>query len=156
MKKVLAYVVLALALLSVLASCDRRGRVIPKKTLSKIYAEMFAADEWLRDHPDARKTADTTFFYDPIFKKYGYTRKDYDASVREYIKSPDKYAQLINNTVKILDAEKKRLESIRSKQNLVKAMNDGICGYEWKDFEADTSFIYLKSDVERGYSVRTD
>ena len=154
-----------MACLILFSACGRNGRVIPKKKMAAIYADMFVADRWLSDHPYARKTADTTFFYNPIFKKYGYTSRDYEASVRHYIKTPDKYAQIISSASEIIEDEIKRMKRIQSRQQLVRDLNSGIFGYEWKDFEgsgewgvtlADTVMIQIKNNAERRDSIRTD
>ena len=63
---------LLLVLPCLLTGCAQRGRVIPEEKMSRIYEDMLLADQWLRDHPDSRKAADTTLFFDPIFKRYGY------------------------------------------------------------------------------------
>lgn len=165
MKGVSASVPALMLALVLLSACGRDGRVIPKKQMAAVYADMFAADQWLRDHPGARKNADTTFFYDPVFKKYGYTRKDYDASVRYYVKKPDKYAQIILSSSAILEKEIRRMEKIKSRQEFVRDMNSGIFGYARKDFDgpamwdvtlADSAMIQIKENAERRDSIRTD
>ncbi len=88
-----------LALLAVLcctAGCHRRARVIPAKTLTRIYTEMYLTDQWLRDHVEERKVADTSLVFDPIFRRYGYTFADYDKSIHYYIDRPDKYAKILS------------------------------------------------------------
>ena len=147
------------------SACGRKGRVIPKQKMAAIYADMLVADQWLTDHPYARKTADTTFFYNPIFKKYGYTSRDYEASVRHYVRTPDKYAQILTDAADILSEEIKRMERIQKRQQLVRDLNAGIGGYQWNDFDgqekwsvtlADTLMNQISGNAERRDSVRTD
>ena len=90
------HIVLLLTLLACLAGCGRRGRVIPEKKLMKLYTEMFVADQWLKDHASERNSADTSLFFDPIFRRHGYTFEDYDRSVHYYLDRPEKYAKLLN------------------------------------------------------------
>lgn len=108
MKKVLPLFLVALALVC----CARRSRVIPAATLSDIYVDMFMADQWVSQNTRARKTADTSNFYAPIFDKYGYTVEDYDASVKHYLRKPDKYAKILKSAGAKMNRQLKRLEAI--------------------------------------------
>ena len=90
------HIVLLLTLSAALAGCGHRGRVIPGKKFMKLYTEMYLADQWLRDNPDIRRTADTTLFFDPIFRRHGYSFADYDRSVHYYLDRPEKYGKLLN------------------------------------------------------------
>lgn len=95
----------------VLSSCGRKARVIPASTMSDIYADMFMADQWVAQNSRARRTADTSDFYGPIFDKYGYTVEDYDASVRHYLRKPDKYAKILKISATKLSRQEKRLQA---------------------------------------------
>ncbi len=106
------FLCVAAVLSAVVMSCSRSGRVIPASKLSDIYAEMFLADQWLVSHYSERRVADTTLFYEPIFKKYGYTLKDYDASVRHYIEKPDDYAKILKTASLKLDDKAKYLRKV--------------------------------------------
>ena len=107
MRKFGAVVLIALAL----SSCGRKARVIPASTMSDIYADMFMADQWVAQNSRARRTADTSDFYGPIFDKYGYTVEDYDASVRHYLRKPDKYAKILKISATKLSRQEKRLQA---------------------------------------------
>ena len=95
-----------------LVCCGRKARVIPAATLSEIYSDMFMADQWLAQNSRARRTADTSNFYAPIFKEYGYTVEDYDASVKHYLRKPDKYAKILKAAGAKMTRKAKRLEAI--------------------------------------------
>ena len=123
--------------------------------MSAIYVEMYVADQWLKDHPASAKTADTTLFYDPIFKKYGYNFRDYDASLRHYVSRPEDYLKIIEKSVKMLEADLDRLEDIKTRQERARKLNAAICGYEYRDF-ADLATSLYKYYAERRDSVRTD
>ena len=152
----LRYISTALLVALSVCGCGRRGRVIPEATLAEIYAEMFVADQWLVDHPSARKTADTTFFYNPIFKEHGYTFRDYDWSLRYYIRRPDKYAQVMSRVDKLLGKEVERLEGIEKEQKRVREINSRLKGYVRKDFTDSLELILYKGNVERRNGVRPD
>lgn len=124
------------------ASCARNGKVIPRKAMMDIYYDMFLADQWLNDHSQARKTADTTFFYEPIFEKHGYTFKDFDHSVSHYLKDPEKYSKMLKEVSKRLDKKSKELEKVRQAINNYHEPQ----GYEPTEFRAD-SLIWVDSLV---------
>lgn len=126
MRRCLSYLLAALLLTLSLVSCNRRGRIIPREKMADIYADMLLADQWLVDHPEARKTADTTFFYEPIFEKYGYSSRDYDASLNHYLKNPDKFATLIIDARKSLEREQKRLEKEKADSAAIKSQNQNV------------------------------
>ena len=90
MRKISEYALLGMLIcLCLLPSC-RRAKIISTRDMSDIYAEMFLADQWLNSNNDVRKTADTTRFYETIFRKYGHDFDDYDAGVNYYLKPPEK------------------------------------------------------------------
>lgn len=60
----------------------------------RIFEDMFIADQWIEQSTEDRRKADSTWFYEGIFNKYGYTFKDYDASMNYYIDKPDKFAKV--------------------------------------------------------------
>ena len=108
------HIVLLLTLSAALAGCGHRGRVIPGKKFMKLYTEMYLADQWLRDNPDIRRTADTTLFFDPIFRRHGYSFADYDRSVHYYLDRPEKYGKLLsyfrNNKEALISYKRRGIE----------------------------------------------
>ena len=48
------------------------------------------------------EAADTTLFFDPIFHKHGYTFEDYDASVRHYVRDPEKFGEIMERVKELL------------------------------------------------------
>lgn len=123
---------------AVLSGCSSRAKVIPARKLSSIYAEMFLSDQWLRDHSAARRTADTTLFYEPVFRSYGYTTRDYDATVNYYLDHPEQYAKILHETVAILDKEATRLQKIKDRIDGINEWNASIRGYVEKTFSLDS------------------
>ncbi|MBQ2522222.1 MAG: DUF4296 domain-containing protein [Bacteroidales bacterium] len=101
--------ILLLGLVLLPLSCSR-GRIIPARKFARLYADMLVADQWLRDHPEYRTQADTTLFYGAVFKKYGYSFKDYDASVYYYLEDPASYAKILKKSAAQLDRRRKAME----------------------------------------------
>lgn len=99
-RNIVAAVMLALAIVS----CSRKGRVIPKDTLSQIYADMFLVDQWISKERERMKAADTSLVYEPVLARYGYNSEDYRATVAAYLSEPDKYADVFKGSTAILKA----------------------------------------------------
>ena len=134
-----AHIVLLLILLATLAGCGRRGRVIPEKKLMKLYTEMYLADQWLRDHPDVRKKSDTTLFFDPIFRRHGYTFEDYDRSVHFYLDRPEKYGKLLNKASERIRKESARLQKEVDAERAYRQEIEHLLGlYRRQDFSTDS------------------
>ena len=79
-----SFVAVALVV-SAIASCSKEPGVIPKRQMEKIYHDMFLVDQWVMESEDRRRQADTSWLYEPIFEKYGYTVEDYRTSVNFYL-----------------------------------------------------------------------
>ena len=108
MKKLHGIILIAVVLSSVVLSCADKARVIPVRKMEKIYREMFLADQWLEIHSEKRPIADTTWFYAPIFEKYGYDIEDYRASVDFYAFAANGNRGIscgLNNLQKMRDGE---------------------------------------------------
>lgn len=104
MSRVLSGLIPLLTCLLLVFSCGGQdGKVIPKKKMAEIYADMFVADQWIEENYRAVRVADTTMVYEAIFEKYGYNSEDYRASVDYYIQDPDRYARILRQTVLVLE-----------------------------------------------------
>lgn len=97
-----------------LAACSNDAKVIPAGTMSEIYADMLLADQWILDHAKERRVADTTLFYEPIFRKYGYTTADYQKSLHRYLGRPEKFDKIVTRANEKLEERKKCLENQQS------------------------------------------
>ena len=106
-----AHILVLSAVLAMLCGCGRHPRVIPADKFVRIYHDMFLADQWLRDHQDARKRADSTLFFDPVFRRYGYTFEDYDRSVHYYLDKPEQYAKILDRAGERLRKEAERMQA---------------------------------------------
>ncbi len=102
-----------------LCSCRKGERVIPRGKMAKIYAEMFVADQRLAGQPsNIRTAADTSWVYEPIFEKYGYTSDDYRASVAYYIQDANRFARILRQTASIIEGDIKALKKLKSPLDL--------------------------------------
>ena len=154
------YLLVAWFILMCFGSC-RRARVISKKDFAAIYAEMFIADQWLKDNPSAKKMADTTLVYDRIFKKYGYTFEDYDKSVNYYLYDPSRYAKILEASSGILEAKLKELRLKDEEIERYKRIHTILTPYRPVDFwprpKLDPRYLFEKRlDSLRLDSLRRD
>ena len=115
MRRVLRFFLVLVAVAVAVISCGGGGRVIPVRKMEMIYREMLLADQWLAENPDKKGMADTTWFYEPIFERYGFTLKDYQISVDHYLNDPKRYAEMIG---RVEDGLKKDLSALNAKIEL--------------------------------------
>lgn len=138
MKRVSEYLALALLAVLLLAPSCRRARIIGQKELSDIYAEMFLADQWVNDNPNQKRTADTTRFYESIFRSHGYSFEDYDASVNFYLHRPEKYKKIMERTQQKLRATQNTLEAVEKEIERQNKILEGLGCLHLPVFSADS------------------
>lgn len=138
MRKALSNIFLSLALVLAVSACSSKGRIIPKRTMVKIYEDMLMADQWLKDFPDNNEKADTTLFYERVFKKYGYSFKDYDASINYYIDRPDKFTKVFKQVQINLLAKSQEYGDLERLADKTYSINAKTYGYVKKRFDTDS------------------
>lgn len=107
------HIPLLLVFLLLLVACGgRKGRVIPEKKMAALYADMFLSDQWLKENKEARASADTTLFFDPVFEKYGYTFADYEKSIEYYSAEPEVLSRIIDSASASLKRQSDRYNKI--------------------------------------------
>ena len=146
-------VLVAAAFLAAALSCSRGAKVIPVRKMEKIYKEMFLADQWLSDNPSKRSKADTTWFYEPIFNKYGYDVEDYRRSVDFYLSDPKRYAEMLGKVSSELSEESERLYRVVAKKEKLRHVADSIAlarkQYAPDDFVYFSDYFYVNSMTDR-------
>lgn len=138
--------VAAMVLCTLLLSCSGRPRIIPRSTLTDIYADMFLADQWLKDNNSFKKGMDTTLFYDPIFARYGYTFADYDATVKQYMRDPEKFSKVFRDAAEKLKKEGARYGKMADRIKENRRFNELFRNYSPIDFDAD-SLLWSRDSV---------
>ncbi len=102
--------VLAAAMI-LFASCGNdEAKVIPRKKMARIYAEMLVTDQWITATPGMRMIADTSLVYEPILEKYGYDSEDYRKSIDAYMDDPERFARIFRTTAELIGVQIKELE----------------------------------------------
>lgn len=144
MGRILRTALPAVLLIFALAACSRGAKVIPVRKMERIYREMFLADQWLADNPDKQQKADTTWFYEPIFEKYGFTLKDYQKSVDYYLNDPKRYAEMLGRVYDGLCAECDAVNRRIALEDKARFEADSIArarkSLPWREFR---SFTYI-------------
>lgn len=115
---ILAALVSSMVLVS-LQGCKEDG-IIEEDTMAQIYAEMLLTDQWINSTSGMRMIADTSLVYEPILRKYGHTSGDYRKSVDYYLADPEAYADIMTQTVKILDDQLADLNMRKAEIDAVK------------------------------------
>ena len=144
---------MVVAILAMVFSCAKGPRVIPKKQMEKIYRDMFLADQWLSEKPEKRAVADTTWFYNPIFEKYGYTVEDYRVSVDYYLADPKRYAEMLGRVADGLDKEFESVQRVIRQKEKIRHRADSIAmvmkSYRPDDFTNYGDLFYVNSITDR-------
>ena len=125
----------ALVIVACLCTACGRGRIIPEGKMQDILEEMFTVDQWVRENDGALAVSDTTWLYEPVFRKYGYSFKDYDASIRRYLKDPTGFAEMMEAVCKSLEDKVTELQLQVDHDSLIKKILESIGGYEPVDFK---------------------
>lgn len=144
MRRIYQYILLALTLSVVslsLHSCGKKG-VIDEDVLSQIYAEMLMTDQWINSTPGVRLIADTSLVYEPVLKKYGYTSADYRTSVEHYLKDPEEYADIMLETMSLLDKRMEELKVLKAEREKEKNRQAFIKKMA-RDVNFDKSWVFV-------------
>ena len=135
-------VILFAAMLLGVAACSHHPKVIPSSKMSRIYREMLLADEWLKANPEKHPVADTTWFYEPIFEKYGYSHADYLNTVNYFLNDPERFAELMSKVAKGLEDDAARTrKSIEHKERL-RFKADSLAAVIRESMESRDFFLY--------------
>lgn len=102
MKKLL-HIVLLLAVLAV--SCHKGPERIPRGDMEDIMYEVLMQDQYLKQHQELRKQADTSLVYEGVFEKYGYDTDDFLYSLAYYLEDPARMDKVMQKVEKRLNRE---------------------------------------------------
>ena len=148
MRTLRTVVAAALALILCLSACRQKDKIIPRATMTDIYAELFLADQWLMGQRELFMEVDTMRFYEPIFNKYGYTTLDFRNSANYYLQDARRFARILQRASVQLEEKAKHLErlsdSMEALQNeitrLMQAAPKPTVFYDETFFERATPF----------------
>ncbi len=133
-----------------LSSCSRREKVIPRSKMARIYAEMFVADQQiLAQGQKVRTSADTSWVYEPIFRKYGYTSDDYRTSVAYYLRDANRFARILRQSASIIEGDIRTLKKQKALEEMLEMAEAG-------EFDFTPERIYFMTGVDNPGTFGTD
>ena len=137
---------LAVFMCGIMSSCGNDDtKVIPRKKMARIYADMLMTDQWVTSTPGIRMIADTSLVYEPILDKYGYDSDDYRKSIEVYMDDPERFARILRTTGEILQGRIDDLEKqqviLDMKANLPK-LNYNISWDEFFPYIFDEPYVH--------------
>ena len=137
-----------LVLFLLFSACGgREGRVIPEKEMAELYADMFFSDQWLKENADAKRAADTTLFFDPIFARHGFTFADYERSIEFYSGEPEVLSRIVDSASAALKRQAERYSKISTAIRKAKEEEEkNRAGYTAVDFSADSA-VWAAKDI---------
>lgn len=117
--------ILSLSVLLFPLSCGDKAP-ISREDMSRIYADLFLEDQWLDLHPEYRYPSDTLLAYAPVFEKYGYSPEEFSRSMEFYLRDPERYSRMLQESSKILHSRRDELNRTVSHRNWVRSTFSGI------------------------------
>ena len=131
------------ACILIISSCKRGDeKIIPRKDMAKIYAEMLVVDQWVQLDKAVRKTMDTTLVYEPILEKYGYDSDDYRNSVYKYLDDPERFSRILREAAEIIDKRLVVLRKLKAEEDAKAARSEEMKQYA-VEFNAKDRFPYM-------------
>lgn len=76
-------------------------------------------------------------FYEPIFRKYGYTTEDFLASTEYYLNDPARFSKIIAKSRHMLESEIEQLDGRKQLQNAEEIELADVDGDELEDAQQD-------------------
>ena len=155
MKGVGLHIVTALVVILCIASCGKRGKVISRSEMEDLYVDLFLADQWLLANPDQARVADTTMFYEPVFRSHGCTTEDYIESVNHYIHDPKRYARILKRADARITAMAAKANAEVEEMETVKGLMRAAAAFH-PDLKLYYDTLYMRITKEAGLRFEMD
>lgn len=97
-----------LCVVAVLSVSCRGPQRIPRADMETIMYQLLLQDQYIKRHPEMRKTADTTLVYAGIFQQFGYDTDDFLYSLSYYLKDPARMEKVMGKVAGRLEADAKQ------------------------------------------------
>ena len=101
---------IALALLVLAVSCRKGPQLISRGTMEDIMYEVLLQDQFMKQHSEIKKLADTTLVYGGVFEQFGYTTDDFLYSVSAYLEDPTRMEKIMQKVESRLGKKAKELQ----------------------------------------------
>lgn len=148
--------------LLIFTSCGENR--IPRQKMSKIIAEIYISDRYINSNYELVRAVDSSFLYEPIFNKYGYTTKEFINTINFYVERPAKLKTIYISARQILEDEmaiaNTELQRERSRDSIVAIVEKKVMpGDSKKIIDSQTRslrWIYLPDRIPKWISPLTD
>lgn len=145
-------ILLIVCLLALVASCHKGPRRIPRGDMEDIMMQVLLQDQYLKQHSELRKQADTTLVYEGIFESFGYDTDDFLASMEYYLEDASRMEKIMEKVesrlmVKVKEAEKE-VEEDAWRQNFLRiwGLNPNTRSLPQPSSASDTLYIQFHKD----------
>lgn len=145
-------ILLIVCLLALVVSCHKGPRRIPRGDMEDIMMQVLLQDQYLKQHRELRKQADTTLVYEGIFESFGYDTDDFLASLEYYLEDASRMAKIMEKVesrlmVKVKEAEKE-VEEDAWRQNFLRiwGLNPNTRSLPQPSSASDTLYIQFNKD----------
>jgi hypothetical protein len=105
-------------------SCHKGPRRISRGDMEDIMMQVLLQDQYVKQHSELRKQADTMLVYEGIFESFGYNTDDFLASLEYYLEDASRMEKIMEKVekrlmVKVAQAEKE-VEEDAWRQNFLR------------------------------------
>ena len=101
---------LIVCLLVLAVSCHEGPQRIPRGDMEDIMMQVLLQDQYLKQHSELRKQADTSLVYEGIFESFGYDTDDFLASLEYYLEDASRMEKIMEKVEHRLMAKVKQAE----------------------------------------------
>lgn len=143
---------LIVCLLGLVVSCHKGPRRIPRGDMEDIMMQVLLQDQYLKQHSELRKQADTTLVYEGIFESFGYDTDDFLASLEYYLEDASRMEKIMEKVesrlmVKVKEAEKE-VEEDAWRQNFLRiwGLNPNTRSLPQPSSAIDTLYLRFNKD----------
>lgn len=98
-------------------SCHKGPERIPRRQMEDIMYQILLQDQYLKQHPELRRQADTSLVYAGIFERMGFDTDDFLYSVDYYLQDPARMEKIMEKVGDRLEAEGKVLDKELKAEN---------------------------------------
>jgi len=104
------FLLLVVGLCAMAVSCDKGPERIPRDEMEEIMYNLLMQDQYVKQHVELRRYADTVLVYEGIFEEYGYDTDDFLSSMGYYLEDPTRMEKIMEAVEKRLAIEIKEAE----------------------------------------------
>jgi hypothetical protein len=101
---------LIVCLVVLAVSCHKGPRRISRGDMEDIMMQVLLQDQYVKQHAELRKQADTMLVYEGIFESFGYNTDDFMASLEYYLEDASRMEKIMEKVEKRLMVKVKQAE----------------------------------------------